>query len=371
MLTVDKLSVSVSPKKLIIKDITFEAKNGEIVGILGPSGVGKTTLFRAISGLVAPRSGLISLDGNNLVKIPVSYRPISYLQQSFPLYKNLTVLQNVLVAFNSLNKDEYYSSRNRAEHILLNLGISEDLLNRMPQSLSGGEAQRVALGKSLLKPCRILLLDEPFSNIDKNTKRNLMHIIHVMAKSNNKMILYVSHDENDLLLISDKLIVMHDGKIIQVGSPKDLVTSPLTGKVASIGSPVGLQVLEINELIALNVLDDLSNLRPPQASKIGWHPYESKITIKGSSEIKRKGQFCVICGQIEKIIEIGNQMYYGIRVDSLSHQGYIWHIESIRDSNVPSIMLGEACEVSINTGNVFFLDNNDNIIHKDSYYELL
>lgn len=371
MLNVDKLSVSVPPNRVIIKDITFDAKDAEIVGILGPSGVGKTTLFRAISGLISPSSGLISLDGNNLMKVPVSHRSISYLQQSFPLYKNLTVLENVLVAFDSIDKEAYHSSRVKARQMLLNLGISGDLFNRMPQNISGGEAQRVALAKALLKPCQILLLDEPFSNIDKNTKRNLMYIVNIMAKSQNMVVLYVSHDENDLLLISDKLIVIHNGKIIQVGKPKELVAYPQSGKVASIGSPIGLQMLGINELSNLNVTDDLQSLIPPQASKIGWRPYESDISFGDSLEVNREDHFCLITGKIEKIIEIGNQIYYGIEIDKLSMQGYLWHIDSVRKNNSQSTLIGRDCVLSINIQNIFFLDENDAIIFKDKSYELL
>jgi sulfate transport system ATP-binding protein len=365
ILRLDNIGFALPQGKTIIENISFTASSGKIIGILGPSGAGKTTLFRAISGLITPDMGQILLNENNLLKEAVSKRPISYLQQSFPLYKNLSVLENVVVAFEYLSAKEHDLSIQKAKDMLLSLGILENLWNRLPTDLSGGETQRVALAKSLLKPSLIMLLDEPFSNMDKGIKNDLIQSIPLTVKNRNIVTLYISHDENDMLLMADELIVMFDGKIVQSGNSKELQDFPSSAKVASIGSPLGLQTLTLDQFSELNTGMNLTEL-PSTTFKIGWRPYNSVVvSSEGLDEVEDSEKPIVIGGKIEKIIEMGFQVYYGIQVNHRANQLYLWHVENIRTDRILSLSVGMACVLKISIKKIFFLDKNDNILLKE------
>jgi ABC-type sugar transport system ATPase subunit len=361
ILTIENLRFQ-SNSKIILNDIHLAANSGEILGILGPSGAGKTTLFRVITGLINPYSGLIKLNDVFLNKVSVSKRPVSYLQQSFPLYNNLTVFENVMIAFEGSKNTKIETRRKEAEDLLLKLGLNKELWGRKPKNLSGGEAQRVALAKALLKPCKILLLDEPFSNIDKNSKRKFNQMIRNICKERNLITLYVSHAEDDLLLIADHIAFMENGRIIQTGRSDELLEKPDYGKVASIGSILGLQILNKSDLEEMNITKDILSLLPDKCEKIGWKPEISEI-YKEKEQIKNKygDKNFVLKGKVDRISKIGRRMYLGVDINVSSELQYFWHVEDSK--KLKNFEIGENVFIKINMADLLFLDDEDKVVN--------
>jgi ABC-type sugar transport system ATPase subunit len=363
MLKLINIAYTLSSNRPIIKNITLEVHSGQVFGILGPSGVGKSTLFRAIAGLIEPTEGSVLLDSIDITGMSVSERPISYLQQRFPLYGNLSVIKNVLVAFESMAHHEKGDADKKAQQMLIDLEITEEFWTRKPQNLSGGEAQRVALAKSLLKPCKVLMLDEPFSNIDKNAKRSLNQLIRDLVKKQNIATLYISHDESDLLFMTDQLIYMDNGKVVQSGKPKELLTSPVSSKVAAIGSKIGLQTLSTDFLKNLDVGQRIMNLLPMNCEKIGWRPDATNFLLKADQKIPTNTNITLgVEVTIEHLTEIGREIYYNLSINKNGKSKHLWHLEYNSYKNNKSYQIGESGVLLIRPEDLLFLDEGDNIL---------
>jgi ABC-type sugar transport system ATPase subunit len=349
-------------KRSILKNLCLNANSGEILGVIGPSGAGKTSLFRIISGLVDLQSGKICFNESDLNKFSVSERPISYLQQSFPLYNNLTVIENVLIAFESVKNISKNDASKKTEDMLLELGINKDFFDRKPKNLSGGEAQRVALAKALLKPCKILLLDEPFSNIDKNSKRKFNQLIRKISKVRNLITLYISHAEDDLLLIADRVAFMENGEIVQIGTPEELVEKPNFGKVASVGSILGVQTLSRTMLEKVGVSTDFLDLLPNKCFIVGWAPENSEV-FKENRKIMNLNNSIVLNGKLDRIAKIGRKTYLGIEINVLPEWQYVWHVgesKTLVDFNV-----GESVSIKISFSDLILLDEKDMVVREN------
>lgn len=217
----------------ILEDVSLEVAEDEIISILGPSGSGKTSLLRVIMGLALPRHGAVLLDGNPLTEngrhqIPPARRPFSYLFQEFTLFPHLTVKENILLAAQSLKKDEKQSQLERFTEML---GI-RSLTSRHIHTLSGGEQQRVALARTLMTKPRFLLLDEPFSNVDRMTRLRLWRDIKPILRAEGMSALLATHDREEAFFFSDQLTVLSEGRIVAVAPPQELYSNPGTAWMA-------------------------------------------------------------------------------------------------------------------------------------------
>lgn len=364
MLKLQKITFITQSNKKILDNISFDILPGFILGIIGPSGAGKTTLLRVISGLLMSKEGIITINNKNIKNTPVSLRPISYLQQDFPLYKNLSVLNNVSIAFESLHKSEKDKFIEQTQNMLMHLGINVELWYRKPEYLSGGEAQRVALAKALLKPCKILMLDEPFSNIDKNKKRYLNQLVRDVVKERNLIGLYVSHDENDLLLMSDELVVMDEGRIIQQGKPDELIKKPKSSKVAALGSSVGLQIIEVNNLVKMNVEKKVLQSLPSTCTKIGWRPESSLLFFNEKWKAPTESSQLKFDVKINRVSKISNFYYINLFTINLKDKKIFWHLEYSHNNDFKSLQIGQLAYLIIDLNDIFFLDAQENVLRK-------
>ncbi|MCF8336594.1 MAG: ABC transporter ATP-binding protein [Bacteroidales bacterium] len=296
-------------------NFTLIVNRSIITGIIGPSGSGKTTLLRNIAGIVTPTNGNIKFDKKKINPVPVAKRPISYLQQSFPLYERLTVMENILVSYKKVQKKDIEKTKN----LLNEFFIKEEQWNRVPLNLSGGERQRIALIKAMMKPADILLLDEPFSNLDKNLKNKASAILINHIRENNKICLYVTHDESEVILNSDKLVVLEDGKLIQEGTPEELVNQPYNSNIASLGNPLGLQSIEVS------MLPDNTNLHYPNSvKKLAWHPHKSKLVDYSHKETVTSD--IMLPMQIEQIKKSANRVLYALKpLNGKADHLLLWH----------------------------------------------
>ena len=208
---------------------SFEA--GTLTTLLGPSGCGKTTSLRIIAGLERATEGKILIDNEDVTILPATDRDVSMVFQSYALFPHMSVIENVSYGLKMINvKKEEYTEKSIETLKLVNL---EGYENRMPSELSGGQQQRVAVARAIVLKPKVLLFDEPLSNLDAKLRRQVREDIREIQQKLGVTTIYVTHDQEEALAISDKVIVMNNAVIAQEGSPKDLYNNPKNKFVAN------------------------------------------------------------------------------------------------------------------------------------------
>ncbi|MGL1920864.1 MAG: sn-glycerol-3-phosphate ABC transporter ATP-binding protein UgpC [Hyphomicrobiales bacterium] len=223
-------------KVSVIKNVDLSIKDKEFVVFVGPSGCGKSTLLRLISGLEELSGGEIHIDGERIDQLPPSKRGISMVFQSYALYPHMTVKQNMSYSLKvaKLSKSVIDEKVGHAANILQ----LTELLNRKPKELSGGQRQRVAIGRAIVRNPKLFLFDEPLSNLDAKLRVQMRLELTKLHRDLNATMIYVTHDQVEAMTMADKIVVIKDGVIEQVGAPLDLYNNPKNIFVAGfIGSP--------------------------------------------------------------------------------------------------------------------------------------
>lgn len=222
-------------KALIINNVSFDVLNGEIFCIIGPSGCGKTTLLRSIAGLEEIRDGEISISGKVMTSpkgrifVQPENRNIGLVFQSYALWPNMNVYDNIAAG---LKARKIKGVDERVKEALALVGLSS-VERRYPSQLSGGQQQRVALARSLAYRPKVILLDEPLSNLDAKERERVRGELKILLKKIGMTTLYVTHDQEEALTLSDRLAVMNTGEIVQVGSPEEVYEKPVNSFVAN------------------------------------------------------------------------------------------------------------------------------------------
>lgn len=211
----------------VLKDISLNIGNGEIVSILGPSGCGKTTLLNLILGIVDADGGQIVFDGQDITDVPMEKRGFNIVFQDYALFPNLNVYQNITYG---LRNNPEISSREEVEELIGLLGLEEHLTKRIGQ-LSGGQKQRVALARTMVMKPKILLLDEPLSALDGVIKESIKDRIKTIAREFNLTTIIVTHDPEEALTLSNRVMIINDGQIAQFGRPEEIISKPENGFV--------------------------------------------------------------------------------------------------------------------------------------------
>ncbi len=214
-----------------LAELSLEVESGELVSLLGPSGCGKTTALRIVAGFEQPTRGELLVDGRDVTPVPASKRNMGMVFQAYSLFPNMTARQNVEFGMR-MRKIARDKCRARAEELLGLVGLAERVSN-YPHELSGGQQQRVALARALAIEPAILLLDEPLSALDAKVRVDLRQQIRRVQTRLGITTLYVTHDQEEALSISDRIAVMSDGNLEQVGAPADIYRSPRTEFVAN------------------------------------------------------------------------------------------------------------------------------------------
>jgi len=214
-----------------LRGVSLSVRPGEFVALLGPSGCGKTTVLRALSGLEQVNGGSILIDGVDVVDVPVNKRDIGMVFQSYSLFPHLTSIENVEFGLR-MRKVPSADRRSRAAEALELVGLG-DLAGRYAHQLSGGQQQRIALARALVTRPRVLLLDEPLSALDAKVRVQLRDEIRRIQTDLGITTLFVTHDQEEALAVADRVAVMRDGNIEQIGTPEELYTSPTTAFVAA------------------------------------------------------------------------------------------------------------------------------------------
>jgi spermidine/putrescine transport system ATP-binding protein len=224
----------------VLRDVSLEIRKGEFLALLGPSGCGKSTLLRIISGLEQADKGRVTIGGKDASSLPPNRRPVNTVFQSYALFPHLSVFDNV--AF-GLRMDKVPSDDiKRRVQAALELVKVEALASRLPAQLSGGQQQRVALARALVKEPDVVLLDEPLAALDYHLRKELQRDLHALQRRVGSTFIFVTHDQEEAFALSDRVALLEGGRIVQVGTPRDLYNAPAERFVSAfIGDSVALE----------------------------------------------------------------------------------------------------------------------------------
>ncbi len=223
-----------------VNDFTFEIPDGKLIGLLGPSGCGKSTTLYMISGLQKPTGGKIFFGDDDVTNLPTENRGVGLVFQNYALYPHMTVKQNILFPLQNLKGADKMSKQEMLEraHYAARLVQIEDLMDRKPGEMSGGQQQRVAIARALVKMPRVLLLDEPLSNLDARLRLQTREEIRRIQRETGITTIFVTHDQEEAMSISDMIVVMKLGVVQQIGAPQEVYDNPVNLFVAKfLGTP--------------------------------------------------------------------------------------------------------------------------------------
>jgi ABC-type sugar transport system ATPase subunit len=280
-----------------LNGLDLDVRAGELVVLVGPSGSGKTTLLRLVAGLDQPTAGTIRLDGRDLGAIAPRQRDVALVFQSLALYEHWTVRQNLAFAARR-NQEQGEEAIAEAARVLR----IEHLLDRRPAELSGGEQQRVALGRAIVRQPKALLLDEPLSSLDLPTRRALRQGVRQVQRNLGVPTIYVTHDQAEALALGDRVAVLNEGRLAQIGTPDEIYHQPKNRFVAEFFGPQGMNLIagEITSgRLQLHETDMLLGIRPEDIDLIPLGSTEPATTH----------------GQIETIEDLGESKYLHVRLN--------------------------------------------------------
>jgi multiple sugar transport system ATP-binding protein len=324
-----------------VKSVDLAIEDGSFFVILGPSGSGKTTILRIIAGLESPTSGKVIIGDKDVTDVPPKDRDVAMVFQNYALYPHMTVFQNLAFPLESrgIKKGEV---RRRVEEVASLLRI-EHLLNKKPSQLSGGEAQRVALGRAIIRRPKVFLMDEPLSNLDAKLRVYMRSELRKLQRTLRATFVYVTHDQVEAMSMADKVAVMFKGEIHQVGSPAQIYSDPQDTEVASfIGTPpmnlIRSKVIRVDKGEAdIQVLGrqvkvkvrQNSHVRDGEEVIVGIRPEDLQISKDGA-----------LSGVVEGIEPLGRENILHVRLNESTLQVISTSTESIGEE----IRLNFSCE---------------------------
>lgn len=237
---------------LALNDVSINVENNEFFTLLGPSGCGKTTLLRMIAGFESITDGTIELFGENIENLPANKRPVNTVFQQYALFPHMTVLQNVAFGLTMLGRSD--SDANTAARKMLDMVQLEPYSNRKPSQLSGGQQQRVALARALAPSPKLLLLDEPLSALDLKLRHAMRVELKQIQEELGITFIFVTHDQEEALTMSDRIAVMSNGELQQVGTGKDIYEEPRNKFVADFIGETNLLRAEVESVHGKNAI---------------------------------------------------------------------------------------------------------------------
>ena len=303
-----------------VEDVNLEIQEGELVTLLGPSGCGKTTTLRMIAGFEFPTSGRIILDDQEINSLPPHKRDMSMVFQSYALFPHLTVFENVAYGLNvqKLNKKTIAERVGR----VLDLVHLQGYGDRAPGQLSGGQQQRVALARALVMEPKVLLMDEPLSNLDAKLREEMRTEIRRIQKELNITSVYVTHDQIEAMTLSDRIVVMNEGVIEQIGSPVEIYRFPNSRFVANfIGRANfidGVVLAQNNSKLTVRSLGESITLSNIKREFREGEPV-TLIVRPEMIQIKKKGG--LYQGVIRQAVYLGDMIEYAVDVGGVSILG--------------------------------------------------
>ncbi len=280
--SLQKLSLAYG-QTLVVPHLDLDIRKGELIALLGPSGCGKTTTMRAIAGLMAPQSGHILIDAQDVTRIPANKRGIGLVFQSYALFPHLSAFENVAFGLR-LKKLTNSDITKRVDRWLETVGLAH-LAKRKPDDMSGGQQQRLALARSLVLEPKVLLLDEPLSNLDARLRLDMRLELQRVQLETGITMVFVTHDQAEALALANRIVLMKDGKIEQLGAPDELYNAPQTRFAADF---LGFQnIFEVEDQTIVGKGNALPLSFQTKARYLAWRP--GAVTLeKGKYEGKIK-----------------------------------------------------------------------------------
>ena len=287
----------------VLKGINLEVEKGELLTLLGPSGCGKSTLLRCLAGLEEVQEGVIMLEDKDITHEDARLRQIGMVFQQYSLFPNMTVEQNLAfgLKIKKLSKEEI---KKEVEGVLKMVGL-EDKAKSYPSQLSGGQQQRVALARAIVTKPKVLLLDEPLSAIDAKLRKNLQVEIRKIQKELNITTIFVTHDQDEAMIMSDRICLLNEGKIEQLGTPIEVYTDPRTKFAAGfIGNYNVLTPAEFTTVTGEKQMEKNSVVIRPE-------------TISISREKKNRENCYEFKGKVVESLPRGNVLRYAVDVNGI------------------------------------------------------
>jgi sulfate transport system ATP-binding protein len=261
-----------------VRDVNLSVKDGELMGLLGPSGGGKTTVLRMIAGLELPSEGDIFINGERVNDVPVQKRNIGFVFQSYALFRNMTVFKNIAFGL----KVKQWKAADLQERVmeLVKLLDLAGLERRFPQQLSGGQRQRVAIARALAPKPKVLLLDEPFGAVDAKIRQELREWLVHLHRDLKVTTLFVTHDQEEAMEVSDRIVIFSKGRMEQVGTPREIYEQPSNEFVARFIGVMNVVKAEVCDGVArVNELEFPAPTHPDRARlRIGFRPYAVQVS---------------------------------------------------------------------------------------------
>ncbi len=321
--------------------ITLEIADGEFFAMLGPSGCGKTTTLRMIAGLEFPTEGSLKIFGDEVGTLPPNKRPVNTVFQNYALFPHMNVLDNVSFGLRMQGVDKREAAKRAAEMIeLVQLSGRE---KRKPNQLSGGQQQRIALARALVNKPKVLLLDEPLGALDLKLRQDMQNELKSLQRELGVSFVFVTHDQEEALTMSDRIAVMHDGKLLQVGTAEELYDKPVNRFVADFVGQTNL----IDATVAdeeMVVLANGTKIRAPSpysaGTKVAMSLRPESISIGNTNDVPEEFRPTSLVGTVSNVVYLGHSHVYTVKVD--------WMPLEVRTNATPtSVRFEPGSEVSI------------------------
>ena len=300
----------------VVQDFNLDVNSGEFVSFLGPSGCGKTTTLRMIAGFEVPTSGKVTLGDVDITDKAPNQRNVGMVFQAYALFPNMTVAQNIGFGM-QINKESKSAIKQRVEEMLTMIHL-EQKGNSYPNQLSGGQQQRVALARALANRPKVLLLDEPLSALDAKIRVSLRAEIRAIQRKLGITAIYVTHDQEEALSISDRIVVMYEGKIEQVGTPFEIYNFPQTAFVANFVGTLNTAQAEVIDPVKKLIRIDGVQLETEEVLE-DWHKGDQiKIAIRPERlnflSVEKKAN--VLDCTVENITFLGSVVRIQVKIGS-------------------------------------------------------
>lgn len=327
-ITVESVSRSFGSFKAL-DNVSVEIRKGEFFALLGPSGCGKTTLLRIIAGFDSPDSGAVLFDGSDVLNLPPNKRHSNTVFQSYALFPHLTVYENVAFPLRLRKLPSHIIDSKVREY--LHLVQLDNHMHKRPNMLSGGQRQRVAIARALINEPGVLLLDEPLSALDAKLRQNLLIELDTIHDQIGITFIYVTHDQSEALSVSDRIAVMNEGKVLQIGTPYEIYESPATDFVARFigetnlfdASVIACAPLSENDyMVTLDIpslgkqikVTDYDQTLPGQEVSFTVRPEKVRITLEEPTSVNREINY--FRGVVEEPVYSGFQSKFYVRLEN-------------------------------------------------------
>jgi iron(III) transport system ATP-binding protein len=334
-----------------VDHVSVRVREGELVTLLGPSGCGKTTTLRMIAGFELPTSGEIFIDGEPVKSVPPNQRPTTMVFQNYALFPHMTVEQNISYGLR-IHRQSRESVRERVAAVMRLVGLT-GLGDRPPAQLSGGQQQRVSLARSLIMEPKVLLLDEPLSNLDAKLRVATRLEIRKLQQRVGITSVYVTHDQEEAMTLSDRVVIMHRGRIQQIGTPAEIYAHPNNRFVADFIGKANFLEGKVTSLSAGDMLELEIMGRPVVAARAGARfSVGQRVLLVVRPESVELGPKAAdaLAGTVRDSVYLGSQMMYEIEVDHT-----LMHVEIANPQEHTIYRPGEEVSVSFHARSLHVL----------------